>query len=122
MVKPSFKSAFCQTEVLHVWITISVRYGHLVDYSGGKALAVDGALVLVSTVAEPRVSAGFLGFVEDVAVMALDYIFYILHEAIAYLHIGLVENLVELRPFGEMLVNQVKEFFANAGLYCLVVW
>ena len=42
VIKPCFKSAFCLTEVLHVWVTIAGRYGRLVDYSGGKALAVEG--------------------------------------------------------------------------------
>ena len=76
---------------------------------------------MVSTVAEPRVGAGFLGFAEDAVIMALDDIFYILHASVAYLHIVSVENLVELRPFGEMLFNQVEDFSADAGLYCLVV-
>ena len=87
VIKPCFKSAFCLTGVLRVWITISVRLGRLVDYSGGKALAVEVALVLVSTVAEPRVGPGFLGFAEDAVVMALDDVFYILHAALSYLHI-----------------------------------
>ena len=60
---------------------------------------------MVSTVAEPWVSAGYYRFVEDAVVMALDCIFYILHAALAYLRIVSVENFVELRPFGEMLVD-----------------
>ena len=60
--------------------------------------------------------------VDDFLVMFGNNGFHVIHTAVAYFHIVLVEDPVEFMMLGEVFVYELEEGAADVGLYVLAVW
>ena len=110
-----FECSFFQSDVV-LSCVVFVR-GHLgfVDYADDEAVVIQRELVSFSTVASV-LRFGVIVVVKNFLVMVVDDAAHVRYATVAYFHIILVKDRVEMVVWWEVFLDQVDEGFSDVGL------